>query len=180
MTLFNRLIRGLHMPQFTEREYFGYSVYVYPDINDRPRRYLHKKHFDRLPYFAGSDVLLTLSITPLANAEKCSELQFTWHLIPEEIKDVPNTSGTGIVNNPTQLFTSKLYLPHISFPNNYRLDFEVSVNGKSLRQCVADLEITPRSASEFNFIWSVWAWGTGLVGVIVGGIIGYLVSYFLR
>jgi hypothetical protein len=156
------------MPQFSKREFFGYIVYVYPGWNDKIRKSLHKIRFDRLPYFTGADIIFTLEITPMEHAESCSELKYVWYLIPEVEKDVPITSGDGVYLNPNKDYKANIVLPHISFPNNYKLDIEVILNDKKRRQCVADFEITPRSSNEFKFIWSIWTIIIGGVGVAIG------------
>ena len=160
------------MPQFSKRMYFGYSVYVYPGWNDTPRKLLHKLHFDHLPYFTGSDTMFALEIMPTKNAESCPELKYTWHLIPELEKDIPKTDGEGVNLSPNTFYEANIVLPHMSFPNNYRLDLEVILNDKRQRQCVVDFEITSRSASEFTFIWSIWAILAGGLGILIGKLWG--------
>ena len=178
MPFLKRWLRGKGMPQFSNRNYFGYDVDVFPSKNDRYRSKLYKLHLNKLPYFMGADIIFTLTIKPTIGAKPCSTLKYEWDLFKKDV-DTPQLSGSGINETPNEKYTSVIDLKHLAFTDEYRLDLKIIIGDESLCWNVVDFEITSRASFELKFIWLSIGALFALLGIFVGAVITGVITYFI-
>ena len=161
-------LRGKGMPQFSDRDFFGHQVCL------RPEDWLRKHiipvlNMTIVPYFYGSDIYFILHIKP--NEGKTTEtLKYTWYLFKKDCKE-PCNSGTGVAVVSNKEYKAKLFLGHLSYTYEYKVDIEVSMNNETHKETMADFETTSRAVVESKVIWF-------FAGVLVAFLINLLAKCF--
>jgi len=162
-------LRGKGMPQFSDRDFFGHQICLRPEDWLRKRTFVPVLNMTMVPYFYGSDIYFILRIKP--NKGKTTKtLKYTWYLLKKDDKK-PCNSGAGIAVVSSKEYKAKLFLGHLSYTYEYKVDIEVSMNSEMHKETMADFETTSRAIAEWKVFWF-------LVGVIVTIVVGFLTKLF--
>ncbi len=83
-------------------------------------------------------------------------------------KDYNSGAGIAVVSNKEHKV--KLFLGHLSYTYEYKVDIEVSMNNEMNYGTMADFETTSRAIAESQVIWF-------LAGVILTFVVGFLTKF---
>ena len=155
------------MPQFLDRECFGYRVFLRPTDPFRKifRIKLPDLNLFLLPYLWGTDIMFNLNIQATQSALP-RVLKYEWQLYAKE-EARPRVTGNGIVDMTTaRKRNTILDLGHFSFRYEYRLDITIETeSGEKCQKTVVDFETSSRTAFQMFLL--------GALLTIIGVVIGY-------
>lgn len=162
------------MPQFLDRTFHGYRVYVRPDDWLRKPFVVPKLHFVAFfPYLSGSDIYFSVHIK--LNEEKKDEppvtLKYTWYLRTKDGGKTCN-SGDGIAVISDKEYKTRLFLGNFPFTGEYKLDLKVTCDNNTQLDNVASFEVTSRADATLKLSWLL----LGALLPIIGGIIWHFIS----
>ena len=162
------------MPQFLDRDYFGYRVCLRP--TDLFRNYIrikipHRVDLFLIPYLWGTDISFNLIIkaTKLATP---TALAYEWQLYTDEKKQ-PDKTGNGVADMTIKRKDkATLDLGHFSHTHKYHLNMKIkTMENESEYYTVADFETSSRTHFQLLILAALFT--------VIGGVIGGLVVHFL-
>ncbi|MFC2008377.1 hypothetical protein ACFLT0_01645, partial [Chloroflexota bacterium] len=112
---------------------------------------------------------------PMQKSQSPTLLNYRW-LLYKKGDNQPQKTGLGTVLSPNKKNTDTVDLEHFSYTDEYRLDFEVTINDATECGTIADFEIHSRASLQVALIWFVLASVVTVVAGIVAGVIGYFIG----
>lgn len=153
------------MPQFQTRGYSDYLVVVRPADWLRRRLVIPRLEMCVFPYLSGTDVDFRMTVKPKVKNMPLPEMSYTVYIQKKGESDWREFASQNheASNSPICVI---LHLGHFSYSDEYAVELKIDINGKSIRQNIADIEFWSRANFEIGF-----------VGLVLGAILGVLFSH---